>query len=320
MHSSGSFLLTVIERIRYYMDEAVLDAKYTNDYIVRHVVMPEMHNVWSRISRNYDNPVLLRTEITLASGTEYYLLPPNVHEVWRVSEGSFDPEVGIKRDARTRSEFSRQGGPNWSIEGNLLAIRPGRNIVSVSDNNSWTIWYTPSGDFLPHYATDGRIDPDDDNRKEFDISGWTPTGVIGQVDRRENAYAGGYLRILATTGGAARRWEEHVIDTYDVDGGVGGIPRITLRTAISGTDTTGITYEIVPPGITPLWQAIACSGAINLGTAKSTSQKKANLLVTEYRKNIKSVGDWMANMQARNFKSYDKDTIDNRGAITTLLR
>ena len=64
MHSTGSFLLTVIERVRAYLDEATLDAKFTNDYLTRHVICPEMVNVMSRLSNNADNPIRVRHQIS----------------------------------------------------------------------------------------------------------------------------------------------------------------------------------------------------------------------------------------------------------------
>ena len=82
MHSTGSFLFTVIERVRGYLDEP--SSKYSNDFMVRNIIMPEMVNVLSRLSLNFDNPIVIRQAISLVSGTEYYQLPPNVGEVFRL--------------------------------------------------------------------------------------------------------------------------------------------------------------------------------------------------------------------------------------------
>jgi hypothetical protein len=59
MHVTGSFLYTVLERIRGYLDDPDFDAKYNNDFIIRHIISPTMVDVWSRVNMNLDNPVVL---------------------------------------------------------------------------------------------------------------------------------------------------------------------------------------------------------------------------------------------------------------------
>ena len=59
MDSTGSFLKTVLERVRGYLDDSDFDAKYQDQFVVQHVIMPALVDVWSRVSLNADNPVFL---------------------------------------------------------------------------------------------------------------------------------------------------------------------------------------------------------------------------------------------------------------------
>ena len=65
MHSTNSFIYTVIERIRGYLDDPDLDAKYSDDFLLRHIVMPSMVNVLSRINNSLSNPVVSRLRVSL---------------------------------------------------------------------------------------------------------------------------------------------------------------------------------------------------------------------------------------------------------------
>ena len=48
MDSSNSMLKTVIERIRGLLDDPDLEAKYNDDYLVRHIIQPAFATVTSR--------------------------------------------------------------------------------------------------------------------------------------------------------------------------------------------------------------------------------------------------------------------------------
>ena len=64
MHSTNSFIYTVIERIRGYLDDPDLDAKYTDDFLIRHIIMPSMTNVMARINNSLTNPVVSKLLIS----------------------------------------------------------------------------------------------------------------------------------------------------------------------------------------------------------------------------------------------------------------
>jgi hypothetical protein len=304
MHATHSILYTILERLRFYLDEATLDAKYDNDFLLRHVIMPEFVTVYSRLARNFDNPPIIRHPIPWVAGQEYYVLPPNVMELIRVAELS--DEGRVKQEWIPRGEFDRRG-PGWALEGNMLVWRPIPQTTQDLD-----IWYIPSGDFLMHYSDDGEtFDTTGDGLVDtLDLEG-EPV-ALGALDIRTNGYVGGTLRIIRPDD--KNLIEERMIETYSPD--AAGGPRLTVRrpftSAISpSTPSAGVKYEIVPLYAQALASAVAASGAVSLGTAKSISEKKMKFIMVEYRKHLKTVGDQLANMQARIYKSWQKSTVDN---------
>ena len=306
MHSTGSFLNTVIERVRGYLDEP--SSKYTNDYLVRNIIMPEMVNVLSRLSLNFDNPVVVRHNVTFVSGTEYYQLPPNVGEVFRLVK--LDSNNSVIKEYLPMGQFSSQG-PNWSLEGNLLSCRPKPDV-----SDTLTVFYIPNGDFLPHYnAGQGQLSSD---RKTLTLC--LPSQVtLGAIDRRPNAYVGATLRLLKNTAGNSTIVEERIIDSHTLSATDAGDDQVTVRVAFDTSaygSKTDIHYEIVPQGFQSLMQAVAAASAINLAVMKDVTAKKMQFLQLEYRKAIKTIGDNLSYMQMRKPKSFQKNTVDNQDRHT----
>ena len=298
MHSTGSFLNTVIERVRGYLDEP--SSKYSNDFLMRNIVMPEMVNVLSRLSLNFDNPIVIRQAITIASGTEYYQLPPNVGEIFMLVQ--LDDNNIVTADYKPQGQH-HPTGPNWSIEGNLLSVRP---LPDKAIN--LVMFYIPNGDFLPHYSADGGTLVDSNT---FTLES-TGTPDIGALDRRPNSYVGATLRILGQSSNTVI--QERVISSHTVSTN-GLSDSVDVRVAFDAPYNTGLSsvrYEIVPPGMQSLMQAVSAAAAINLGVMKDVSAKKMQFLQIEYRKALKTIGDNLSYMQMRKPKSYQKLTMDNQ--------
>ena len=57
MDSTGSILQTTLERIRTFLDDPSLDAKYSNDFLVRQVIEPEMVNVITTLNAQREEPI-----------------------------------------------------------------------------------------------------------------------------------------------------------------------------------------------------------------------------------------------------------------------
>ena len=293
MHATGSFLYTVLERIRGYLDDPDFDAKYDNDFIIRHIISPTMVDVWSRVNMNLDNPVVLRMEFDTVTTSEYYQLPPSVGEVWRVCRRNSDGLV--IEDLKPRSEY-HPDGVGWALEGNTLRFDP------KNADNTWTIYYVPSGDIMPHYAggtTDATTGVMQADRQTFTLA---TTPSLGSLDRRENSYAGQILRLLPNTG----RIEERVIESHDVDLGE-VVTRIPFDNPLSGQ----VKYEIAPIGMQSLYEAIAAGSSMKLGAYRKITGTHYQMILQQYRSSIKTAGDNLANMQMRTGKSWQKNTLDN---------
>ena len=294
MHSTNSFLYTVLERIRGYLDDPDFDAKYDNDFLIRHIISPSMVDVWSRLNMNLDNPVVLRHMVEFEKNTEYYQLPPSVGEIWRVALRNEDGNV--IDEVMPCNEFHPYG-VGWAIEGNTLRFDPKQE--NASTGNSWHIYYVPSGDIMPHYSADGGTMQGD--RKTFKLD---TTPNLGSIDRRENAYAGQILRIIPETG----MIEERVIATHDVDLG-----EVTTRLAFSTPLSANVRYEIAPIGMQSLYEAISAASALKLGSYRKVTGSHYQMILQQYRSSIKSATDNLANLQLRTGKHYQKNTIDNPG-------
>ena len=288
MHSTNSFLYTVLERIRGYLDDPDFDAKYDNDYLVRHIICPTMVDVWSRINMNLDNPVVLRHAISITTTAEYYILPPCISEIWRIARRDTDGD--IVEEIMPRNEFNPDG-LGWAIEGNVLRVDP-----KISKNNTFHIYYVPNGDIMPHYATAGTLGGD---RKTFTLATST---TLGALDRRQSAYAGQTLRIIPSSG----KIEERIIETHDVDTG-----EVVTRLPFEDTVNGDVTYEIAPTGMQSLYEAIAAGAAVKLGAYRKITQAHAAMITQQYRSAIKTATDNLANLQMRTGKYWQKNTVDN---------
>lgn len=285
VHDGGSFLRIVIDRIRGYLDDPDLDAKYSDDFIVRHVIGPCLADVVSRLNMNWDNPVLVRHVADLQKDCVYYQLPPSIGEIHRIC--TLDEQHNVVDDWKPRGEWNPRG-PLWSIEGNLLSFRP-----KIREDVCLEIFYVPTGDVSPHMGT-GTWDADN---KQFTF-GSTPT--LGQIDRRPNAYAGQIIRILADS-----YVEERVIGVHDVVHGVVK-PRYAFH-----HESGDYAYEIAPIGAQSLYEAIAAAGSLKLGTYRKISQTHYRMILSQYQSAIKTVGDNLSNLQMRTGKSWQTHTVDS---------
>ena len=306
MDTTRSFLKTVIERVRGYLDDGDFDAKYTDQFLVQHVIMPGLVDVWSRCSLNADNPVLLSYDITLVNDQECYVIPPCVGEVHEIVQytGNTGSQVndGIPTADLYPAHRMSVGGQNWAIEGNMICFRPFPQ--NLTGNTTWTIRYTTNGDMSPHYSTHtsgSHTSSLDATRTLFTVS---DNPQLGLLDKRENAYAGQILRILD-----GNVFEERVIASYNP------VTRVaTLKRPFSSNVTTGAhIYEIAPAQSQGMVEAVSLACSLKLGAWRKIAQSHAQMLNMQYRSAIKTIGDNLSNMQLRTGKGWAKDTRDSPG-------
>lgn len=302
MHSSNSYILTVTERIRALLDDPDVDAKYSNDWICRHIIGPAQKDVLARIAKTSSSPVVLKATIAVVQGQEYYTLPPCVQEVVRLAVVDQNRTVIIDVQPRDRMSYR---GPVWALEGSPGALELFIPPTTVLANGEVQFWYITNGDIFPHYGT-GTLALDSDSALTLCTLGNTPT--FGVLDRRPNAYCGMTLRLLPS---GTDPIEERLITSHTFTSGSPDVWQVGTRRPFTYASAGSVTYEISPPGMQDLYECISCWGAMKLATARKVSEAHYNRLRTDYLAALKTSIDQLSEIQGRIGKSYTKDTSDN---------
>jgi len=268
MHSSGSILYTTINRIRAFLDEPTLDAKFSNDYLVRHVITPEISNVMSMITDVRKTPIVVRHQISLTTTGEYYELPPSIGKIYRLAK--IDSDKNITNEIPHRGpDHAEDAG--WWVEGRELHVRP----LPGTTDSTYYVWYTPSGNVVPHYsAAGGTIDWTARTTLTLDT-----TPDLGDVDHRPGAYIGCIVRAWISDTGEPDKVDERVIESFAI--GTSSVTAVVRNAFSAGSwdaEQASVKYEIVPYFMDEIWQAVALSCAINLGTSRNISEKQMTFL------------------------------------------
>ena len=289
MHSTGSILKTYCEKVRHYLDDPDVDAKYDDNYLVRFFLSSAMNDVLSRVSMMSDNQIVQHLTLPVSAGVRFYRLPPTVRQVMRV--GLLNADTGYwTEDFHPRNRFNTYGN-GWALEGNTISFEP-----SPAAGREFTVAYIPSGDVDAHYESG--------NHGVLNANGTftMPANVtLGSVDKRDNAYVGCYLRIFGSG----------VIDELVVSQHAAATRILTLRT--SATNASGShPYEIVPFLLEPMIDAVSLSAAMRAGTGRKVSGTQMQLLTLAYKSAIKTAHDMLGNMNSRTGKRFTGGTVDNK--------
>jgi hypothetical protein len=301
--SSGSMLKTAIERIRGFLDDPDLEAKYNNDYIVRHIISPAFASVLSRVNNSASNPVMQKISFPLYAKQQDYQLPPAVGEVIRLC---ISDEMGrVLQEALPRG-FWNLRGPNWQIQGNIISFIP----YPPESYSTMELWYIPSGDYKPFYSTGGTSGAVLNAAKDTVIINIATLAVdAGEIDRRPSSYVGQMLRIIPNA--SYLPIEERLISEWSTTGTNQWTLKLRkpLTYALAGNLPA---FEIAPEGSENLYEAVAAAGAIKLATYRRLSGEHFGMIQAAYRDAMKTLMDHYSNMQMRLPKSWEKDTVDNQ--------
>jgi hypothetical protein len=204
MNSSMSFLDTVLDRVRFYLDEPDVDAKYDNDYIVRHCICPAMVDVMSRLNNTSQGQIILKYDLSLTTTDVRYKLPPCVQEIVRFVVTDQDSNIILDIIPRDRMDYR---GKNWSIEGYPGAMEFVLEGL-VTGSTTAQVWYVSNGDVIPHKSATGTLDAGLDTLT-------LGTATVGELDRRVGGYNGQVLRLIPT--GSSGIVEERIIKRHYYD-------------------------------------------------------------------------------------------------------
>lgn len=303
MNSTNSFLYTVIDRIRLYLDDPDVNAKYTDQYIVQHTISPSLVDVISRLALTSGAPVLLPVDLTLVADQYIYELPPCVGSVLAVT--TIDEDGNDVSELKPRSHF-HVDGLGWSLEGHpgLFRLKLGSN--SLLGLSSLRVWYVSTGDVHPHYGSGTLADV-----SGTDTVTLANTPTLGLLDRRPNAYAGQVLRVLPSSSAAAV--EQRIITSSTF---AAGVFKALVDHPFTYTSDGAVTYEIAPAGSQSLYEAIACWAAMKLGTARRITNAHYERLTQHYRAALKSSGDVLTNVQGRVPHHIERNTRDNPNGLS----
>ena len=237
MDATGGFIQTVIDRTRAYLDDPSLDAKYDDNFLVKHVISPMFASIASRINNSTSNPISVWIPFPLTESTEYYSLPPCVGEVWRMAIRNDDNYVS--REAMPRTEWHYRG-PNWKVEGNMIVFSPKPDM----DYPEIELQFMHSGEVMPFRTSATLLGAP---------AGVAITGTAGQFSCTSTTLiVGQAITITGTYGGTGSISNYSSGKTYYIIT-TNGTTTFTLSETEGGTaitttagTPTGLTYTVSP--------------------------------------------------------------------------
>jgi len=301
MSVTESYIKQTLDAVRLHIDEASTNGKYSDSTLLKNILGPSLQDVMHRVHNSSQLPVVNVYDFTIPSGEKHVTLPPCIGQVWRTvlldanEEETF--EVYNRHDLAV-------GGFNVRFEGNSFHVQQ-----AMSQDQDVRIYYTHTGKVGWHYGGSAALGT---AATANDVSTFTcaATPTIGAVDRRLNAYGGQMLRTFPTVGTI----EERVIDTsvYTLSSW-----QLNLRDAFDVVDST-VAYEIVPPGPPAMWDAVAYSACIRLGTTRSMTQKQMMYFHDLYKGARKTLLEQVGNYDGRQGKHFVNDTKDTNEYVVWL--
>lgn len=280
MSQEYSILRNFMERVRSLVDSPDSDGKYTDDWLLSHVVQPSIQDVYSRMMLGALNPVVLPFLLELEEGRIHYPLPGNLQEIVAIVRLS-DSGMAV-RDWRPSSRLSPHG-PGWVVEGRNLAVIPAPNASA----EPWIVWFIPSAN-ASWFVGNARVDEEGSNvvLKEE---------VLGKKDRREGVYVGHEMRVLSDQGTI----KTHTVSANDPSGSSND-GTISVRAVLPETPPLETFLIEVLPVLFDDWsEAAATRCAIKLGSISGVTRHRRENLEMEHRRAMKTALDLVSSIQSR---------------------
>lgn len=284
--SGSGFLSDVVSLVRKATDEPSQSPKYTDGDIVEYLQVG-MDTVITDIAVNTDHPIVVRYNVTLVDGTQYYILPPNVAELIRIAK--INTTSGLPEYEVWPGSHFNPGGHGWKLEGNVLRL-----LRDWDSTDTLELMYYPNAEAAMHKATASAIDS---------TTVTFPTSVTdGTLGKRPNEYVGMLIRILSSTQNYV---EERMITAYDLTTRIA-----TVAKAWDTTPTGTVIYEVVPIFSRLIKHVVALRTAIDILSNEGNSQRMATLN-QNYIIKLSAMRRALSKMEGRFPHHFDGDTWDN---------
>jgi len=284
MSLAEGFLTRCVTRVKEAIDDPDIEGKYSNTQIVN--FLEEAYaEIIGEIMRNSKASQLCYFDIVLGAPTadQRYVLPPIIGSVRSIeildSGGAF---LGyLMPEGLTTS-----GGQGSRISGNILFIAQNR----MASGGIVRIRYVPKGTSRLHDGTASAA--------TASTVTLAATPNQGELDRRENAYAGSTIRLL---GDVSNIMQERLIYAYDPTTRVASIkPDFSpVPTSSVGPPVVSILYEIGPLMAPVLQPVIAYYAAQSIAAVEGMREKVAalNLIILRRMRTLR--------LNAAHYNAYD---------------
>lgn len=371
MNTSMSVIISALERVRAMLDESDQSGKYTNDFILRHILMPSLTDVWSRLTASSTSRVVVKHAIPIHAEQKRYPLPACVSQVLRLT--AEDSDGRVLSDWKPRHLLS-DSGPGWRLEGAGDSMSLLWDPSTPGGYSTVKVWYVPNGDLMLHYSTGGgaasqisftgaswnqstrtltkvgafasyefqqgdRITltavtggtPVIDNIESrtsddaivleegpgsgsSNISGrlWSrrltlaASPTLGSIDRRENGYLGGMVRVLHAS--PLPIYSRQIVSQEVTPSGAWTV--VTDLPFDGGGSPNAVPYEVVQAGSQEFVQVLAMRAALHLSVMRRWPESQRRALQVEYLSAMKTAGDRLSYVEGRVGKSFPSETVD----------
>lgn len=216
------FLSECVSLIRKATDEPSVDPKYTNSDLIEYI-HSAFDQILSAINIDTDHPILCRFDVEVVNGTQEYVIPCTVGEIWRVAKIDETTRLPVW-ELWPSNEFTFSGY-GFTIEGNIL--RFGTPQVTTE---TLQVLYLPNNEASIHTATCP-------NAGSTTTIEFEPSPTEGTYDIRPHAYLGYLVRLLQGTGAG----QERLISAWDVDTSIA-----TVRPNWTTAPDDDTVYEVLP--------------------------------------------------------------------------
>ncbi len=250
--SGVGFLSECVSLIRKATDEPDTGPKYPDNDLIEYI-HSAFDQVLASINVETDHPILVRYEVPVVQGTQEYLLPCNMAEIWRIAKIDSDTGIPVFEVWPTNPYTFR--GDGFTVEGNILRFQH-LNLTA----ETLEILYVAAGDVSIHTGT---ADAGAADSITFPAS---PTD--GTLDIRPHAYAGYMVRPLDGVGAG----QERIVSAYDAATRVATV-RPDWTTAPDNTTV----YEVLPQYSRLIKHVVACYASLDVLANEAKSERRAEI-------------------------------------------